>query len=220
MSKHHVILAPHHDDAEFGLGGCIQKWLAAGDKVSVMIFYRGDYTRSDGRRVSHGYRMEETIASFKLLGLESWALAPTAFAENSGDADMPNLIRCVENYIRQEQPTDVYVCLPSFNQDHRALYSAAITAFRPCNFEAITLWAYEYPGNSGEYQSPATGVVYHEVTEEQVALKLAALNAHVSQWEGRKVGVCPNTSELMLRWRGAIIGRGFAEAVYLIHATA
>ena len=64
----HLIFAPHHDDAEFGLGGAIQKWLAAGESVFVLVCTVGDYLRVDGRPVCTLQRRAETARAMERLG--------------------------------------------------------------------------------------------------------------------------------------------------------
>lgn len=219
--KKHLILAPHHDDTEFGLGGCVQKWLEAGDKITVMIFYQGGYTRSDGKPIRHSVRMEETIASFKLLGIASWYLCHQVFVENHGNERFSEMVSAIEHIVRTEKPTDTYVCLPSFNQDHVALFEATKTAFRPLNLRS-NLHAYEYAGNivPDADPVPAFGQTYHPLTEAQAEKKMAALRLHVSQWEGgRKPWVCPERAELMMLLRGALCDTKYAECTYLMHAT-
>lgn len=61
-----LVIAPHPDDAELGMGGTICKFLAEGLKVGVL-----DLT--DGEPTPHGsleIRARETAAASKVLGLE------------------------------------------------------------------------------------------------------------------------------------------------------
>jgi bacillithiol biosynthesis deacetylase BshB1 len=92
-----LIIAPHPDDAELGMGGAILKFIGEGRRVGVL-----DLT--DGEPTPHGspeIRARETAAATKLLGLE--------WRENLG---LPNrsLEATIENraklagVIRRERP--------------------------------------------------------------------------------------------------------------------
>jgi N-acetylglucosamine malate deacetylase 1 len=61
-----LVIAPHPDDAELGMGGAMVKLLSEGNKVGVL-----DLT--DGEPTPHGspeIRQRETAAASKVLGLE------------------------------------------------------------------------------------------------------------------------------------------------------
>jgi bacillithiol biosynthesis deacetylase BshB1 len=92
-----LIIAPHPDDAELGMGGAILKFIGEGRRVGVLDL-------SDGEPTPHGspeIRARETAAATKLLGLE--------WRENLG---LPNrsLEATIENraklagVIRRERP--------------------------------------------------------------------------------------------------------------------
>ena len=60
-----LVIAPHPDDAELGMGGAIVKMLAAGQKVGVLDLTSGEPT-------PHGtleLRRQETAAATEILGL-------------------------------------------------------------------------------------------------------------------------------------------------------
>lgn len=134
--KNVLVLAPHADDAEFGVGGTLHriacKAKAPGaPQVRVAIFAHGDYVNWRGETVSFAARIAETDYAMSRLGLGA-AVFTSTFKENLGDLTPQLQIVCaVEDLLRDYQPEVVYTCLPSFNQDHRALYEATLTALRP-----------------------------------------------------------------------------------------
>jgi len=71
MDKRVLVIAPHNDDEVLGAGGMIQRHLAEGYKVKVIIMTNGDgQLRPPGNRIKLGYRRQkETLAALKLLGL-------------------------------------------------------------------------------------------------------------------------------------------------------
>jgi bacillithiol biosynthesis deacetylase BshB1 len=70
-----LVLAAHPDDAELGCGGTIIKHVAAGRKVGIVDFTRGEL----GTRGTPQTREQEATASSKILGLSA--------RENIGMAD-------------------------------------------------------------------------------------------------------------------------------------
>ncbi|MGK9084896.1 PIG-L family deacetylase [Brucella intermedia] len=211
----HLILAPHHDDAEFGLGATIQKWISKGDVVHVVIAAGGSYQRADGSVVEGQSRVLETQAAMDILGVKSCTLADW-FKENKALAvDYGGLVWLIERQIAHVMATNVYVCLPSFNQDHRVLFDAAVTAFRPGGAKA-NLYAYEYPGNQYTNQPPEFGRRYHPASTRKANKKIEALRAHKSQFDGRVGGVSPDAAMILGAMRGHEIGVPFAEVTFVI----
>jgi len=62
-----LVLAAHPDDAELGCGGTIIKHVAAGRKVGIVDFTRGEL----GTRGTPQTREQEATASSKILGLSA-----------------------------------------------------------------------------------------------------------------------------------------------------
>jgi N-acetylglucosamine malate deacetylase 1 len=210
-----LILAPHCDDAEFGLGASIQRWREEGASVHVLIASCSDYSRADGQNVCGKGRLIEARAAFEHLGVNSWKSAGW-FKENQALAcDYGRLVSQIEGEIKAINPSEVYVCLPSFNQDHRVLYDATLTAFRP-GAQLASLYGYEYPGNAWGPNQPEHGRRYLIVDHDEMATKIEALDLHKSQFEGRTAGVRPQAALVLATQRGAEIGTKFAELVYVL----
>lgn len=60
-----LVVAPHPDDAELGMGGAIVKMLAAGKQVGILDLTSGEPTPHG----SHEIRIRETAAASKVLGV-------------------------------------------------------------------------------------------------------------------------------------------------------
>ena len=214
-----LVLAPHFDDAEFGCGGLMQvtpemRIGGIGRQSRVVVVCSGDYVRSDGVEVLGGTRLNEAFKAFEMLGVTGSQLR--GYPENGGPLwDYGRLVGEIERAVKANQPTDVLVCLPGFNQDHRALFDATVTAFRPGNLEA-NLLAYPYPGSCWGTDVPQWGKRYVRLSEQQVARKIAALNCHKSQFAGRKAGVGPEAARTLARQHGAEIGVEYAELFYVM----
>jgi len=215
MKRRHLVLAPHHDDAEFGMGGCIQKFLSDGDDVRVIVAARGNYTRSDWVKVLGSVRADESRAALTRLGVKDMVFEDWFVENGAMEAPFGSLVSDIEGAVREYEPTDVYVCLPSFNQDHRRLYEATLTVFRP-GLQTASLYAYEYPGNLWAEPVPVFGRRYFIITADEMQGKFDALNMHKSQFEGRKVGVDPFAALKLATLRGAEIGEQYAEVLFVL----
>ena len=61
-----LIIAPHPDDAELGMGGAIMKFIAEGRRVGVLDLTSGEPTPHGSLEI----RARETAAATKIMGLE------------------------------------------------------------------------------------------------------------------------------------------------------
>jgi LmbE family N-acetylglucosaminyl deacetylase len=213
-----LVFAPHCDDAEFGLGGWMQKAIAENvGEFRVVVACDGSYTRSDGQWVDGDVRIKESVAALQSLGVTNVS-HPGWFKENNGNvANYTALVQSIALEVEAWQPTEAFICLPSFNQDHRVLHEAFMTAFRPGQHPFVKhLWAYPYPGSHWGGYLPATGRTYIALTKEQVITKVAALRTHQSQFQGREPAVGPRSALVnMMQW-GSEVGIEYAELLFLM----
>lgn len=219
MPKRILVLAPHADDAEFGIGAFIYRSVAKGDHVAVAIAACGSYTRQavDGttETVPGAVRQVEARTALKHLGVTDVRFGEL-FEENRAlETSYSNLVKRLELLVRAFEPTDIYVALPSFNQDHRVLYDALVTAIRPGVTNA-NVYAYEYPGNCWGPPLPTTGKRYLVCSPDEARRKIEALNMHKSQFDGRWVLVGPEAAKALMVLRGLEVGPDGAELVYVI----
>lgn len=167
--------------------------------------------------VDGGIREGEARKALAHLGVTDVRFARW-FEENKGlAADYGSLVREIEEIIKGYD--EVYVCLPSFNQDHRALYDALITATRPGVTKA-NLYAYEYPGNCWGPPPPTTGKKYLVCGRALARRKIEALEMHKTQFEGRFVNVGPEAAMALMEMRGLECGPEEAELVYVLREIA
>lgn len=70
---HCIVIAPHPDDAEFGIAGTVAKWTEEGKAVVYVICTNGDKGTSDtsmtGTRLA-ALREEEQLAAARILGVQ------------------------------------------------------------------------------------------------------------------------------------------------------
>jgi LmbE family N-acetylglucosaminyl deacetylase len=219
-----LILSPHPDDEVIGCGGLISKVKDAGGQVFVNYVTLGD-TRD---RTERGWSTaDERIAEIQevagLLGFDKWDIAlPGARHHLRLDAmAQHDLIAVLEHAstlsLQAVEPTVVLLPSPvSYNQDHRAVAEAAITALRPVGaashapVEVVAI--FEEVADQWTPQSDVAPNLFVELQQHHLDAKLNAMRAYASQ-----VRPHPHTRSLealqtMAVVRGAHSGLGYAEA--------
>lgn len=114
-----LIIAPHVDDDVIGCGGTMlprdHVYYVGVDKFHV---------------VSDEQRLREADDVMKSVGAKR--LGPSGkFTVNRYRDNFVDLIDALENLIRATPYTEVMLPWPSYNQDHQAVYDAAMVALRP-----------------------------------------------------------------------------------------
>ena len=129
-----LIISPHVDDDVLGCGGIM-------DEDTFVLYCGLDETGIPDRptseeRISEIHNvMSITKHSYKIL-------------DNLVNRyDEYRLINQIEKVINELCPDEVYVCPPSYNQDHKAVYNASMVALRPHdkNHFVNRVFLYEQP---------------------------------------------------------------------------
>ena len=214
-----LVIAPHADDAEFGMGGYLSRMVRERTaKPTVGVVAGGDYVDRFGELVAGQRRKAETAAAMALLGVTDH-ITLAAVEENKFDlAGRAVLIDAVEDLLSRDAFHEVFVCRPSLNQDHTALYEATLAAFRPGRFEGTgLLWAYEHPGAAAVSDYTANGRCYVRLQSADMQAKIASLEAHASQFAGKAKGHdSPRGAARLAALRGSEAGCDYAELLWLV----
>jgi N-acetylglucosamine malate deacetylase 1 len=126
MSGDWLIVSPHPDDAELGVGGLIAKLTAQGQRVVLLDLSRGE--RSTRGTVEQ--RQVEARAAAKVLGV---TLRENAELPDGGLQDTAEQRLRVAHFIRKHRPTVLLAPRgPDRHPDHTAAYALCAAA----NFEA------------------------------------------------------------------------------------
>ena len=113
-----LIISPHIDDEILGPGGIL-------DKNTHVVYCGYDESHIPNRPTSVDRLMEaEEVSNY--LG-HSFQLLDNHINEYS----VTKLIGDIETIINETQPDEIYIPNPSYNQDHKAVYDAAMVATRP-----------------------------------------------------------------------------------------
>ena len=125
-----------------------------------------------------------------------------------------DLILEFENLINEEKPNTVLLTNPSYNQDHRAIYEAMLTALRPHdkNHFVKKIFLYEQPESFGTLRKPVNfkATYYKPLNLE---FKLKALEIYRSQMRKHRSLI---HLETIARLRGMQCNLDFAESFEIV----
>lgn len=217
-----LVIAPHADDETIGCGGLMAKMKALGGQVFVQVLTVGDLDHYDGREghTAAYTRAEELGAAMRVLGVDDWEILIEDGDWHLRLDRMPrrDLINLFEREgrlaIDRIQPTMIAIPAPSYNQDHEAVFNAAITACRPHlatlkPFQRVVLVA-DSPQLAWNTRTFKPNL-YVDITNF-LHLKLEAFSKHESQQRPSPHNGGLDTLRLLAEMRGREISVQAAEA--------
>lgn len=137
MHKKKLIISPHIDDEVLG---CVSVL----DKDAYVIYCGCDESAINFEWVKDRPAKEDRILELKEL--QNKLLFSYQILENKvNHYKIKDLIPEFEKIINLIKPEEIYIPLPSYNQDHRIVYEAALIALRPhdINFFVKKVLVYE-----------------------------------------------------------------------------
>lgn len=214
-----LIISPHPDDEVIGCGGIIAKAKAAGSKLNVLYVTTG-YTRQlVTKSTDHVTRVKEIEKASSYGAYNYSILFKDKFLLKLDTIPQKLLVDSFEDHIQKIKPDTIFIPFSkSYNQDHRAVYSAAITALRP-----IPINIRHHVNFIIEYEEPytwSTDSVFSPNLYLDTSIfekdKIKLMKLHKSQ--DRKFPFARSTENLIhrMRIRGSEIGVKSAEAFRLI----
>jgi len=132
-----IILSPHIDDEVLGCFSMINK--------DTFIIYCGcDESHINFDWVKPRPKLKHRIAELELVQ-KKHGFKYVILNNTVNEYKIQNLIPEFEKYINEIKPDEIYIPVPSYNQDHRVVYEAALTALRPhdINFFVKKVFIYE-----------------------------------------------------------------------------
>ena len=129
-----IIISPHVDDDVLGCGGILDE--------NCFVLYCGLDETGIPDRPSEQERIDEIHAVMSITH-HNYKILDNLVNHYTEQ----QLIGQIERVINVEKPDEVYVCHPSYNQDHRAVYDATMVALRPHdkNHFVKRVFVYEQP---------------------------------------------------------------------------
>ncbi len=211
-----LIISPHPDDEIIGCGGLIEKCKKDGAEVFVFYIVVGNTRQLVTGSTNENIRMKETENVAKFAGFKyKFLFVGENFVRLDG-IDQKDIVDPIEDLVEKFKP-DI-ICIPyrdSYNQDHRAVFTACITALRP-----VPRSVRHMPSIVLEYDEPYLWSVsehgfkpnfFVEVTKEMINNKIKAMALHETQ---DRPDPFPRSGENLKRWleiRGKEIGCDAAE---------
>jgi len=130
-NKRILIISPHPDDEAICSGGLIMRAKKEETQVNVLFMATGGSRQFMNGKTEQSTRVDEVKKAAEFGGFEYLI----AFYEKSTIVDtmaQKELIETIEDYTKIIKPDIVVIPnRKSFNQDHRAVADASMTAFRP-----------------------------------------------------------------------------------------
>jgi N,N'-diacetylchitobiose non-reducing end deacetylase len=189
-----LIIQPHPDDLEIGAGATVAKLIRAGKKISCLTVTDGSTGTYDGNVSGNqlaAIRKAESEAAAKIIGLSdlNWLNFP-----DGGNLAYEKVRSAITSVIRRLKPETVMVCDPwlpyEVHSDHtrtglaaaEAAYLANMPRFYPANLKnglqphAVKIVAFYYTAYPNTFIDVA----------DTWALKMQAIDCHVSQFSGEK----------------------------------
>lgn len=189
-----LIIAPHIDDEALGCGGTMAT------SVDFHVFFCGV---SNFHIISREERLVEVRNVAEHFGY-TWEL----YAESTVNRyDGKEFIDIFQNLINRRCPERVFIPYPSYNQDHREIYHAAMIALRPHDRNHFVKKVLVYEMLDCFWYEPKYEVNYFVPID--INKKIFGYNLHGSQVRGHRSF---DHVIALATLRGAAIGVPHAEA--------
>jgi len=166
-----LILAPHPDDAEFGLGGTLSKLISLGKEIHVAVF--SDCEKSTPQGFEPGIIEAELYESMAFFRIPKERVHMHRFEVRIFPELRQEILERMIVLRKEIQPDLIF--LPSssdLHQDHSTIHQEGIRAFKHQN-----ILGYEMPWNNFQFQS----YMYVKLDEEHINRKVEGINIYKSQ---------------------------------------
>ena len=223
-----LVIAPHPDDEVFGCGGIIRRLKSQGAEVYVLYMTVGrtrDFSKSGTSGPEERIAEIDKVAKFMELDGHCMALAGDEYHLQLDAVPQKELVHVIErgSDISLEAIRPDLLLVPSnadYNQDHRAVNTAAVTATRPVwpgqkSFQPVFM-TYELPYHQWNIaETLPTPSVLVKLDEEDLAFKVEAMRLYGSQLKDPRNPLSLAGIETLAKFRGLQCGAYAAEAFQL-----
>lgn len=215
-----LVIQPHPDDLEIGAGATVARLIRAGKKVTCLTVTDGSagtYDQAVAGEMLAATRRSETEAAAAVLGLTDlyWLNFP-----DGGNLVYEEVRAAITSMMRRIKPEAVLVCDPwlpyEVHSDHirtglaaaEAAFLAGMPRFHPADLEqglqphSVQVVAFYYTAYPNTFID----------VEETWALKMRALDCHVSQFSGDRAAFLKSVLQARASSLAAEAGVSLVEA--------
>ena len=202
--KNILVLAPHTDDVELGLGGTISRFISEGKKVTYVAFSTAEESVPEG--FPKDILKTEVRNATAALGV-----LPENLIIHSYQVRKLNYVRqeILEDLIKLKRANSFdLVFIPSLHdihQDHSTIAQEGLRAFKN-----TTILGYELIWNNLQFNTQC----FVKLEEKHIEAKISALKEYHSQ--GKRDYLSDDFIRSLARARGVQVGCEFAEAFEVV----
>ncbi len=199
-----LVVSPHTDDGEFGMGGTIARLVESGSELFYIAFSTAE------KSVPEGYPPNileiEVREATKRLGIPPDNLFIYKYEVRKLNYVRQEILEILVKLRKEINPTVVFMPSPNdVHQDHQTVSMECMRAFK-----TSTLMGYELPWNNFKFNNQ----VFFSLEKRHVDKKIFAIEAYSSQ-RFRSYSD-PEFIRSLARVRGVQVGVEFAEVFELI----
>jgi LmbE family N-acetylglucosaminyl deacetylase len=191
-----LAIGAHPDDVELAVGGMAARWSRTGSRVVIaVVTVPGDYAT----------RRQEAERAAGILGCELRVLAERG--RRIEDLEPDGLVRLLDEQIRELSPAVVLVHGASdTHHDHVLVHHAAVSCQRLRQFDCFSY----HPNFCRPVPVRFEPHVYVDISTT-IEMKMAAIDAHQSQFAGRGIGT--DIFREIAHMTGRFVGVPYAEGL-------
>nr|DAV53588.1 MAG TPA: LMBE-RELATED PROTEIN, DEACETYLASE, ROSSMANN FOLD, ZINC-DEPENDENT.8A [Caudoviricetes sp.] len=176
-SRTYLVLSPHADDSELGMGATIAKLCSRGNRVVVALIANHDE-----------YRVRQFREACRILGSEPLVMSEHGYSFDDGYVgnDMVKLVTSIDSLKNEIKPGTIFLPYPSVHQDHCSVYEAGVRSARisldDSQYFIPNVLAYREPVSQLDiYNTGLTFNVFQKLKAKFVDLKMQAIEAHKTE---------------------------------------
>jgi N-acetylglucosamine malate deacetylase 1 len=204
MIQNVLVVAPHTDDAEFGCGGTISKFIKEGKNVICVAFSSAEESVMEG--LPKDINRTDMIRSMNILGVKPENLKMLNYRVRKFPEYRQEILDDLILLSNELHPDLVF--LPSTfdtHQDHQVISQEGFRAFKK-----HSILGYEIPWNNLTFTTDSFVIL----NEDDVDKKIESVKCYISQL-GRGY-LNDNFLRSLMTTRGGQIGSEFAEAFQVV----
>ena len=166
-----LLLAPHPDDIEFGMGGTLSKLLGSNKEIHVAVFSNCELSTPTG--FTKGVIMDEFRESMSFFGIPKHRVHEFDFNVREFPKFRQEILEILVQLRKELKPDLVFAPSSSdIHQDHATIHNESLRCFKYTN-----LLGHEMPWNNLEYKS----FLYVTLEDKHLDQKIEALSKYKSQ---------------------------------------